>query len=175
MSKPLKFRPDRVLEMAAYLEELPANRFDITSVCVPADWKLQQIEDLDKRAEAIKCGMVGCIGGHTPQVFPKLVRYSGDYLQGHETHRPLMVKIAPGCWKPGSFEDVCEPVFGIPMVVGSNLFLPEKQRRVHKSLPVLSLGSRPSTAAKMLRAFASLVCSGELNLEETRQRIAKIA
>lgn len=68
---------EKLLKMADFMETLPPARFDFQAVAHCDMSTPCAMGAAVKRAAAnpTDCGTIGCVVGHTPQVFPELVEY----------------------------------------------------------------------------------------------------
>lgn len=128
---------ERLDKLIKFLEELPEEKFDFSTV-------------IDG------CGTVCCAIGWTPKLFPDLVEY---YQPGIEPDVILRSKTAEP--KHG-YEKVASIIFGMCEILARRLFTPNCQCYIHFDLPVMGNNASPKKVANMLKIFANFVFSGKI-------------
>lgn len=132
-----KLGRERLVKMIAYLRVLPEEFFDFSIV-----------------ASGRGCGTVGCVIGHTPNVFPELC----SIWKGAESTFSV-------CFKgdPMHYAAVGEELFGMDFDVADELFSPDAQEIDDVHLNRVWDDSTPADVADMLQSFLDQVD----NIEES--------
>lgn len=120
----------RLLKLIAFLEKLPPRKFDFGDV----------------RKYQAGCGTVGCAMGHTPEVFPKLVKATDEGISLRKPEKD---------YEDFHYRYIAMALFGIPEK-HSWMFSPGEQWEAHASLPTCRENATPKQVAKMLKRYLEL-------------------
>lgn len=124
--------------MCNYLDHLPMTNFNFGSVQMPDPY-------MRKVNNKSSCGTVGCVIGHTPNLFPQLCRVT--YNDG-----------ANDCINYKHYAHVAMDLFGIAtFAVAEALFTPEEQGFINLKLPTCTAYATPQEVSAILRDFLSKV------------------
>lgn len=138
------FHKKRILKLCDFLEQLPRKRFDFGVV-----------------AEKQSCGTVGCAIGWTPEVFPRLVKWTPP------TTKHGQMGIAPKDGRRGRcYTTIARSLFGLTKKHAHDLFTPSAPVFIDLSgapdykyvvLGSLDFDATPKQVAKRLRKFLRLM------------------
>jgi hypothetical protein len=113
----------RLLKLAAFLLQLPRQKFNYDILAVEASDGLPMLKALAAREQS--CGTMACAMGWTPAVFPRLVRFSApvnDTFNWDTEGRRLEIE---SCSNPGFGTDgAIKELFGLTQDQADYLFYP---------------------------------------------------
>ncbi len=131
-----KLQEKRLLKLCDFLDKLPRSKFDF-------------VREVTKTDEKHTCGTVCCAIGWAPAVFPRLIKWNPNKLNGSDDWIGWYLD------KTGEIESWSNAItrlFGVPY----ELFLPNHQTSEEQKLDNCGYHATPKQVSKMLRRYLKL-------------------